>query len=204
MTSPKKAVFVLVPGSFTPVTFFDKLILCLTADGYAAHPVPLPSVNADGKRKEDPATMQDDAAAISDVISQLVNEDYDVVVVMLSYGGYPGTEACRGLSKAERQEKGKSGGILGLVYMASFIPAVGTSVYTTQGEPELIKNAVSRVLHPPCRAAAGDGPYKGDYCYLDDEEMYKYIFPDLPEAEAREYTAQLENHSTVSFHGVVG
>jgi hypothetical protein len=31
--------------------------------------------------------------------------------------------------------------------------------------------------------------------------MYKYIFPELPE-EAKAYTVQLENHSTISFHGV--
>jgi pimeloyl-ACP methyl ester carboxylesterase len=44
---------------------------------------------------------------------------------------------------------------------------------------------------------------KGEYTYMPSGDFYKYLFPELPEEEARRYTAKLENHSTASWYGVL-
>ena len=71
-----------------------------------------------------------------------------MVLAMNSYGGFPGTEATKGLSKGEREKEGKEGGIVALVYLASFIPPVGMSLRKSMGDdlPDSIKNAVSTGL----------------------------------------------------------
>jgi hypothetical protein len=102
MTTSTKPTFVLVPGSFAPPTLSDKVTTILEAANYDWVTVPLPSANAEGKRKT-PATVQDDAAEIKAAISSLVDSGKDVVLVMHSYGGYPGTEATEGLARADRK-----------------------------------------------------------------------------------------------------
>jgi pimeloyl-ACP methyl ester carboxylesterase len=143
MTSTKNTAFVLVPGSFSPATYYEKVTPYLEADGYEALAVSLPSCNADDKRNERPATMLDDAAAISNVVSKLADKGKNVVVAMHSYGGFPGTESSKGLSKAERQQQSKEGGIVALVYLAAWLPTEGMSTYQMSGEPDVVKNAVS-------------------------------------------------------------
>jgi len=103
---------------------------------------------------------------------------------MHSYAGFPGTEATKNLSKTNRQEQGKEGGVVGLVYVAAWMPPVGKTIFTLQGEPDMLKNI-------------------GDYTHFDHESMYKDIFPDLPDAEGRKYTAEMENHSSACWHEVL-
>jgi pimeloyl-ACP methyl ester carboxylesterase len=137
-----KPTFVLVPGSFSPPSWYEKVTPFLEKAGYENVVVPLPSANSEGKYKT-PPTMTDDAASIKAVISDLVNNGKEVIIVMHSYGGYPGTEATGGLAKADRQKQGKDGGVVALVYVAGWMPPVGKSIFELQGEPEMLKNAVS-------------------------------------------------------------
>ncbi|KAL5313416.1 hypothetical protein ACEPPN_019149 [Leptodophora sp. 'Broadleaf-Isolate-01'] len=177
----KSTAFVLVPGSFSPNTFYEKVIPLLQKEGYEAYPTPLLSC---GQRDKGPATMQEDAALIHNVVSKLADDGKDVVIAMNSYGGFPGTESSKGLSKSERQKEDKKGGLVGLVYLASFIPPVGMSLRGLMGDsiPDSIKKA-------------------GEYMYLNPEEDYKNIFSDFPEAQGRAYMAQMPHHSTISFSG---
>lgn len=50
-----------------------------------------------------------------------------VMLVAHSYGGIPATESIKGLTKDERQEEGKPGGIVRVAYMTALLPAVGSS-----------------------------------------------------------------------------
>lgn len=98
-----------------------------------------------------PPTMQDDAASIKKAISGVVDSGKEAVIVMSSYGGYPGTEATEGLGKVDLQKQGKQGGVVALVYVAGWMPVVGKSIFTLQGEPEMLKNAVSSTNPNPLR-----------------------------------------------------
>lgn len=89
--------------------------------------------------------MQDDTVAIRAVISGHANNGKDVVVVMHSYAGFPGTEATKDLGKTEHHKQGKEGGFVGLVYVAAWTPPVGKTIFTLQGEPDMLKNIVSQI-----------------------------------------------------------
>ena len=75
--------------------------------------------------------MADDAAHIHGIIEALVDDDKDVLVAMHSYGGIPGTQAVRGLTREERkkQQQGRKegGGVMGLVYVSSLLVNAGES-----------------------------------------------------------------------------
>jgi hypothetical protein len=43
----------------------------------------------------------------------------------------------------------------------------------------------------------------GEYTHFDYEVMYKYIFPDLPDAEGRKYIAEMETLSSACWHEVL-
>jgi hypothetical protein len=145
-----KPVFVLVPGSFTEPTWYEKVTPFLSKAGYEWVNAPLPSANSEGKHTV-PPTMQDDAASIKKAISGVVDSGKEAVIVMSSYGGYPGTEATEGLGKVDLQKQGKQGGVVALVYVAGWMPVVGKSIFTLQGEPEMLKNAVSSTNPNPLR-----------------------------------------------------
>lgn len=144
MSSPENTAFVLVPGSFSPTTFYEKVTPLLEKRRFSVHPTALQSAGERPSSKG-PATLQDDAAYIHSTLLQLVEQGKDVVLAMNSYGGFPGTEATKGLSKGEREKEGKKGGVVALVYLASFIPPVGMSLRKSMGNdiPDSIKNAVS-------------------------------------------------------------
>jgi hypothetical protein len=72
--------------------------------------------------------MQDDAAYFQRIIESLADQGRAVVIVTHSYGGVPGTESAKGLSKTDRQAAGKDGGVVGIVYLAAIVPEVGQSV----------------------------------------------------------------------------
>ncbi|KAE8446445.1 hypothetical protein EG329_012050 [Mollisiaceae sp. DMI_Dod_QoI] len=180
-SNPQNTAFVLVPGSFSLPGFYHKIVPLLQSHGYLVLPTALQSA---GERPQGPATFDEDAAYIASTIKRLANEGKNVVLAMNSYGGFPGTEATKGLSKKEREAKGEKGGVVALVYLASFLPKVGQSLRASMGEdlPDSIKNA-------------------GEYMKLNYEEDYKGIFSDLPEDIGKHYMNQMINHSPISFSG---
>ncbi|RGP71250.1 hypothetical protein FLONG3_7200 [Fusarium longipes] len=69
------------------------------------------------------ATCQGDAESLrTNLLVPLIEEEKDVVVVMHSYGGMYGSQAVQGLSKGERQQAGKKGGVTALVYVSAVTP----------------------------------------------------------------------------------
>ena len=71
--------------------------------------------------------MTDDAAHIHGIIDALANDGKDVLVVMHSYGGIPGTQAVKNVTRKERKEQGKKGGVMGMVYVSSLLISEGES-----------------------------------------------------------------------------
>lgn len=111
---------VLVPGSFcSAALLWDTVVDELHNAGYDTLAVEIQTV---GPPSTAPAkTMADDAAHIHGIVEALANEGRQVVVVMSSYGGIPGTQAVKGLTRKERQEQGKGGGVAGMVYISSLL-----------------------------------------------------------------------------------
>ncbi len=57
----------------------------------------------------------------------------EVVLVMHSYSGGPGSMAAKGLSVPERRAAGRPGGILGLIYICAFVAKKGQSLLDGSG-----------------------------------------------------------------------
>ena len=107
---------------------------CDTADVVVAV---LPSVS--GKTA---ATMADDAQAIQAVTSKVADEGKDVVLILHSYGGVPGTESAHGVTKKELEALGKKGGVVALLYVTAFLVGAGKSLWSTMGESAGISDYV--------------------------------------------------------------
>ncbi|OQE36733.1 hypothetical protein PENCOP_c011G06559 [Penicillium coprophilum] len=120
-----------VPGAWITPAFYQPFIHALTVASYDVHYAGYPSLNP-----KDPlvANCQADTEAITDVLQSLVeDEGKDVVVFMHSYGGMPGSAAASGLAKSQRMKEGKTGGVIGLLYLGAFIVAEGLSCAGLQG-----------------------------------------------------------------------
>ena len=113
-----KPVYVFVGGvSHTPA-FFEDLIKEMTAHGYESTAVALPTC---GDNTEN-VKQWDEVTAIQDVVSSFLDDkNQDVVLVLHSYGGWPGSRAVKDLDKEARQKNGKSTGIVEIVFLAAFL-----------------------------------------------------------------------------------
>lgn len=179
-SSNNQIAFVLVPGSFSPPSYYDKVVPLLEAKGHSAYPTGLKSAN-DGNGP--PVSMYDDADAIHAVISKLADQGNSVVLAMNSYGGIPGTQAGKGLSKAERQASGKAGALVGLVYLSAFLVAEGDCI-----------NKVMEGRMPD------ETQLPLDYLTMDPKIQGEYIFAQISPAERTEYANRLLKHSSRTFN----
>ncbi|EKG13822.1 hypothetical protein MPH_09003 [Macrophomina phaseolina MS6] len=116
----------IIPGSFTLERFYVPLRNAVIAAGYEASITPLLSA---GKRDGQPAaTMEEDAQHIRKANEALLEQGKDIVLVMHSYGGIPGTQSVEGLLKSEREKTGQAGGVARLVYLTALAPEPGRSL----------------------------------------------------------------------------
>lgn len=132
MTS--KPAIILVPGAWHSPEHFAPTTELLEQAGYSVHGVRLPSV-----RDEPPFPTShhpDREAVCAAILSALDDEGKDVLLVMHSYGGIPGSDACDGLSKGDRAKEGKATGVVGLVYIASFALQEGQNLLMARGSAD--------------------------------------------------------------------
>jgi hypothetical protein len=194
---------VIIPGSFATAPPYEVLVEGLKARGYKARVVPLLSVN-DGTRLP-PATMQDDAAEIRSAVQSILDDpDHprNVVLVVHSYSGFPGTEAVAGLSRAARSSSSaavaglsraarssSSAAVVGILYMAALLPQAGQSardiIRTNPNAPEEFKVSAPGTYYPAMPA-----------------ESAPFIFNDgVDPDEAVRLLATFSRHSADSYDG---
>lgn len=120
MASSKPAI-VLAPGSFCKTSFYAQFVYLLHEAGYdRIEIVRMPSL---GDRSPLPAaTADDDADYIRQIITEVSNEGYDVLLLAHSYGGIPATLAVKGVTKKEREAQGLKGGVRRLLYTTAVVP----------------------------------------------------------------------------------
>ncbi|KAL6721258.1 hypothetical protein ACLMJK_000360 [Lecanora helva] len=117
---------VLVPGAWHSPIHYTELIGLLIHNGYHVGSQRLPSCNS---AKPNVQTVANDAAAVrNNLILPQLNQGKEVVVLMHSYGGAPGSMAAKGLSLSERRAAGKPGGIIGLIVLCGFLANTGQSL----------------------------------------------------------------------------
>jgi hypothetical protein len=130
--SSTKPVIVLIPGAWHAPDSFSPLSKYLESHGYTVHGIHHTSVNSVPPQKD----MSNDIANIRSNITKLTDQGRDIVVLMHSYGGVPGSSAADGLLASQRSKEGKKGGITHLIYCTSFALPQGVSLMNaTHDEP---------------------------------------------------------------------
>ena len=124
-----KSHVVLIPGAWHSGDAYDLLVPLLRVHGHETTSLTLPSVGA-----EPPLTsLEPEVEYIRNTVEPLSEQGKEIVVVMHSYGGFAGSAALHGLSRAERHEKGLNGGIVALVYLAAWMLDEGQSISGSGG-----------------------------------------------------------------------
>lgn len=124
MALPKPTI-VIVPGAFHSPPHYGELIAQLHQAEWPTMCLALPSLNPSNPHNADVAG--DSAFVRERMLLPLLEAGKDVLLVMHSYGGIPGSCAAKGLSKSERSSQGHTAGIFGIVYIAAIL--VGESKY---------------------------------------------------------------------------
>jgi pimeloyl-ACP methyl ester carboxylesterase len=117
-----KPAIVFVTGSFCPPSFYDNISTILRSRGYELSIPPLRTV---GKKPGPAPTMYDDAAGVAAEVTKFADQGKDVVLIAHSYGGVVASQAVQGLSKKEREQQGKTGGVVRVAYMTALVPDLG-------------------------------------------------------------------------------
>jgi len=118
---------VIIPGAFHIPSHFSSLRAQLEKAGYATASIQLPSVDPSTPAAAAVGTPSNDALFIREklLLPLIEEEGKDVVLLMFSYGGFPGNGSAVGLSKKERERDEKKGGVVGLVLVSAFVAKEG-------------------------------------------------------------------------------
>lgn len=142
-----KPTVVFVPGAWHNSEGFEAVAALLKAAGYGYRGLHLPSVTSNGPFIQ----SNEDAVFVLQAVTELVEAGEDVVIVMHSYGGIPGSSGAKGLSKEDRAKEGKQGGVIAMVYMTALAVEEGVSMYDAASGnfAPWIKVHVCQYLPPP-------------------------------------------------------
>ena len=131
MPATKPTILVL-PGAWLNPSTYDAFISRLQHLSFPTAYASYPSLDPANPATAD-AANDTEAVLKGSLLPLVADEGKDVVIVMHSYGGVPGSSAARGLSKAQRSGEGKSGGVVGLIHVSGFVLPGGASVADGQG-----------------------------------------------------------------------
>ena len=179
--SGPKPHLVLIPGAWHTSACYDKIIPKLKARGYHTTALSLPSVDAD------PALTNTDAdvSHIRREVEKLVARGEEVVLVMHSYSGIPGTQATKSLSRSALARQNQSGGVIHLVYLTAMMVEEGKSLSESRPTPTS-PEAASNVMTVEHGKAT---------LHNSIEKFYH----DIPPEEAQKYNSRLKTHSVATF-----
>lgn len=122
--SAEKPTILLIPGAWHKGPAFEPVANILRAQGYEAETVTLPSAGGPPS-----TTAYDDAEHIQRTyLDPLVAQGKEVILIMHSYAGIPGTESVKGFARKDQAAQGKTGGVISLIYQSAFVVPVGASV----------------------------------------------------------------------------
>ncbi|KAG4444259.1 hypothetical protein IFR05_000234 [Cadophora sp. M221] len=128
--SSGKPTIVIAPGAWQLPIGFSGFVSLLQGAGYATEVVNYPSVGGTGSPLPG---LVEDVAATREILSKVLDERKEVVLLCHSYGGVVGSCAVEGYSVVERKKEGKKGGVKLVVYMTAFMIPKGKSLLDMMG-----------------------------------------------------------------------
>ncbi|KAL5358343.1 Alpha/beta hydrolase fold-1 [Aspergillus floccosus] len=189
-----KPTILFVPGSLTVPELYTSILDPVAEAGYEVKALHLPSVgHTSGQGGAcPPPSMYDDAAFIASQVRDLVDEGKDVIIFAHAYGGIPATESTKGLSKHERQQQGKPGGVVRLAYIAALVPDLGENAMGLSARYQDERNQ-AEMKHDE---NGWIGP-------VDIAASAKVVFSSLPLEKGIAWIQRLPRHSAASLMGVL-
>ncbi|CAN8099833.1 unnamed protein product [Discula destructiva] len=174
-----KPTIVAIPGAWHSAEFFKDVRASFESLGYPFVSRDAPSIQAE---KALTATGEEDAQFVrNDVLLPLLDTGGNIVVLMHSYGGLYGSAAVQGLSKSERLQQGKQGGVLALIYVSAVVPLAGKSCLDMMG---------TKIDSLPPFSTYDEST--GIVCLSAAEEV---MYHDLQEGEAEKWISKLKPQS---------
>ncbi|KAF3480968.1 uncharacterized protein GIQ15_06315 [Arthroderma uncinatum] len=123
-----KPTIALVPGAWHTPAHYEDFLAEVEKAGYPTACLQLPGVDSATPNDE---TVASNAAAVREkLLLPLLDDGKNVILVMHSFGGCIGSVAAAGLNKKDR---GSSGGVVGLIYIAAFLAKEGVSLFNALG-----------------------------------------------------------------------
>ncbi|KAH0602160.1 hypothetical protein MHUMG1_01039 [Metarhizium humberi] len=114
---------IIFPGAWHPASCMSSFVSSLSFIGLPAEAYTLRSVG------DASVGVAEDVDYMRSIMNPLIDAGNDVVVVSHSYAGFPTTSAISGMDKRGREARGEKGGVLGVIYLASFVPQDDDTLY---------------------------------------------------------------------------
>ena len=124
-------VIVIAPAAWHSPVHYKYYMHELQLAGFETDSERLPS--CDSNNPYDKSVKNDAEFIRAKLLMPFINAGKEVVLVVHSYSGGPGGMAARGLSVAERQPAGQTGGIIGLIFISAFVAHEGQSLLSASG-----------------------------------------------------------------------
>lgn len=137
---------IIVPGIFHVAWHMNLLVTELHTLGFETQVLDLPTVNA----SPEPDCYERDVATIKTAIANQVNANKDVILLMHSYGGIPGTEAACGFGTTTPINTSKPHGVvLKLIYLAALLFKEDTNILSIPYPWPIVAKPDEQVYHRP-------------------------------------------------------
>lgn len=117
---------VLVHGAWHTPNHYRDLIACLESSFSKVACPQLPSCTNELPFPQN-ANLAGDTAVVRQAISEFADGGHPIIVLMHSYGGLVGTNACKDLLWRQRQASNKGGGVVHIIFFTAFVQAAGSA-----------------------------------------------------------------------------
>ena len=126
-----KPILAIIPAAWHSPWHYGPYIDQLRSAGYTSVSERLSSCDSLHPRDQSVATDADFIR--TRLLMPAIEAGREVVVIMHSYSGGPGSVAAKGLSVADRRAAGRSGGVLGLIFISAFVAHEGQTLVSGSG-----------------------------------------------------------------------
>ena len=171
---------------------YEPLTKVLSSHGFPSIALRLPTLGASPPDKD----LYDDIDYISAQLEELVEQGgKEVIVIVHSYGGIPGSSAARPFVKEERTQQGKKGGVIGVLYISSWATPAGKTVMEA-AEGMNLDWVIIDVL-TLCPFYSVDAHFFQGPISLPSDPVH-HFYNDIPRSDAEFYASKLVTHCCVA------
>lgn len=122
-------VLLIVPGSYCPsLAYYDFRDFVKQTNPHLQDVIVHDLPSASSGPPLPPPTLYDDGAFFAERIVELADRGFEIILLAHSYGGFVAREAVKGLSRKERTQQNRPGGVIQVIYVSALIPTPGQTV----------------------------------------------------------------------------